>query len=573
MLALSFSFPAHRYHATPWGRHVNEADVAWPPEPWRILRGLIATYWRKGTCVHWSKEEAASLIDALAGAPPIYHLPDGAVHAHTRHYMPAPSRKTLVFDAFAHLPDEEAIVVAWPDLMLEPAQFDLVADLADGIGYLGRAESWVECTAAADWDATQANCLPLEHAANGSGEVVTVLAPLTATGYAARRARMVAQADAEARAAARAAGKRPPTERALGLKRERSLGVTLPERLIDALAVDTADFQKHGWNRPPAAREIRYLRTPLAPHPRRAVGRRGRAPSACRYTVARFLLAGRPQPRIEDAVRIGELMRLAALSKFGWEPDPRTGRSRPLAPPEISGRGEGNTPLRDAHHSHAFWLPEDADGDGLIDHVCVYAATGFDTRVRAALDRLTRLWVRTGAAEDSADGERGGRREWRLALEGFGTCEEFAPASALFRRGRVWQSVTPFLPTAHLKRTPDARQARRMLEQSHPVAGALAEATGYPREVRRLLRRRNMLASVLAEQLQVQLLPHVEVHGAPRRPLQFHRFRSRGRETTTDAHGVLLLLRFPQPVTGPIALGYGCHFGLGLFTASADAPA
>ena len=162
MLALSFSFPARRYHATPWGRHVNEADVAWPPEPWRILRALIATYWRKGTCVHWSKEEAGSLINALAAAPPTYYLPEGAVHAHTRHYMPAPSKKTLVFDAFAHLPDGEAIVAAWPDLILERHQFDLVADLADGIGYLGRAESWVECTAAAEWDATQANCRPLE---------------------------------------------------------------------------------------------------------------------------------------------------------------------------------------------------------------------------------------------------------------------------------------------------------------------------------------------------------------------------------------------------------------------------
>ena len=181
--------------------------------------------------------------------------------------------------------------------------------------------------------------------------------------------------------------------------------------------------------------------------------------------------------------------------------------------------------------------------------------------------------MRTGGGGDGADTEGGGRREWRLALEGFGTCEEFAPASALFRCSRTWRSVTPFLPTAHLKRARDARQARRMLEQGQTVSGPLAEATGYPREVRRLLRRRNMLADGLAEQVRIQLLPHVDVHGAPRRPLQFHRFRSRGRETTTDAHGVLLLLRFPQPVTGPIALGYGCHFGLGLFSASEDAPA
>ena len=49
---------------------------------------------------------------------------------------------------------EKQIVAAWPDLILERHQFDLVTDLADGIGYLGRAESWVECTAAAEWDTT-----------------------------------------------------------------------------------------------------------------------------------------------------------------------------------------------------------------------------------------------------------------------------------------------------------------------------------------------------------------------------------------------------------------------------------
>ena len=49
MFALAFRFPADRYHATPWGRNVNEADVAWPPEPWRLLRALIAAWWRKAT--------------------------------------------------------------------------------------------------------------------------------------------------------------------------------------------------------------------------------------------------------------------------------------------------------------------------------------------------------------------------------------------------------------------------------------------------------------------------------------------------------------------------------------------
>ncbi|HFQ89125.1 MAG TPA: type I-U CRISPR-associated protein Cas5/Cas6, partial [Desulfobulbus sp.] len=47
MLAIGFRFIAGRYHATPWGRHVNEAAVEWPPSPWRIVRALAATWHRK----------------------------------------------------------------------------------------------------------------------------------------------------------------------------------------------------------------------------------------------------------------------------------------------------------------------------------------------------------------------------------------------------------------------------------------------------------------------------------------------------------------------------------------------
>ena len=47
MLAVAFRFPAGSYHATPWDRHVNEADVAWPPDLFRLSRALIATWHRK----------------------------------------------------------------------------------------------------------------------------------------------------------------------------------------------------------------------------------------------------------------------------------------------------------------------------------------------------------------------------------------------------------------------------------------------------------------------------------------------------------------------------------------------
>ena len=131
MFALAFHFPAGRYHATPWGRNVNEADVAWPPEPWRLLRTLVAMYWRKGNRARWSDGDLARLIDSLAETLPEYSLPEGAIHAHTRHYMPTGTlvkgspKTTLVFDAFLRLPGGSTLVAAWPLATLARDQFEL----------------------------------------------------------------------------------------------------------------------------------------------------------------------------------------------------------------------------------------------------------------------------------------------------------------------------------------------------------------------------------------------------------------------------------------------------------------
>ena len=47
--------------------------------------------------------------------------------------------------------------------------------------------------------------------------------------------------------------------------------------------------------------------------------------------------------------------------------------------------------------------------------------------------------------------------------------------------------------------------------------------------------------------------------------LNFHRFRSRGREPQLDGSGALLEIEFSKERHGPLALGYACHFGLGMF--------
>lgn len=57
------------------------------------------------------------------------------------------------------------------------------------------------------------------------------------------------------------------------------------------------------------------------------------------------------------------------------------------------------------------------------------------------------------------------------------------------------------------------------------------------------------------------------VHFAGRelRPVHFHRFRRKRGLVQPDTLGRMLEIHFASPVRGPIALGFGCHFGLGLF--------
>jgi CRISPR-associated protein Csb2 len=49
------------------------------------------------------------------------------------------------------------------------------------------------------------------------------------------------------------------------------------------------------------------------------------------------------------------------------------------------------------------------------------------------------------------------------------------------------------------------------------------------------------------------------------RPIQFHRFRRKRGLVQPDTLGRLIELRFAAPIHGPLALGFACHFGLGLF--------
>src|SRR5437588_6654950 len=104
MPVVELNFPASRLHATPWGRHVNEGAVEWPPSPWRILRALVAT-WHLKAKDDVPEAVMRGLVHLLAEKPPVFYLPPATL-GHARHYMPIiegrNQKTTKVFDAFVH---------------------------------------------------------------------------------------------------------------------------------------------------------------------------------------------------------------------------------------------------------------------------------------------------------------------------------------------------------------------------------------------------------------------------------------------------------------------------------------
>lgn len=525
MLALVFRFPHGRYHATPWGRHVNEGAAAWPPEPYRILRGLIATWHRKADKARWSEPALRRLIETLAASAPVFRLPN-AVHAHTRHYMPqgrlegGRERTSLVFDAFFRVDPNDELVVAWQDVSLSPEDFALAEHLAGLMSYLGRAESVVTARAT---DAIEGPFPVTQRAPEEAGWTSTdVLVPLTPAEYAEKRPALLAQNN-----------DRPKSKNRIAFE------ATVPPVLADALQVETSQLHAAGWSRPPAGRLTGYAHPNVGPRPLTyKPPRRSLTDDSARFQVARFVVAGRPLPSITDAVKIGEVFR-RALMAHAKEPGP-----------VLSGRDENGAPLRDPQHAHAFFLPEDHDEDGFIDHLVLYARLGLDRAVRRTAEGLRTLWIDDRSTRDTNEEGDTGRQEWRLALEGFGTPEQFND-SALLRRSRTWVSATPYLRPLHLK-------GGDPFEETCCMVRTECERRGWPElEVRRDGHGPDAGRSI-------------NVGRQPRNVLAFHRFRSRRGLVQPDCTGLALRLEFTadiKGIPGPPALGFGCHFGLGLFRA------
>lgn len=505
MLTIGFRFTGGRYHATPWGRHVNEADVEWPPSPWRIVRAFIAVWHRKLDKERYTTANLEALLEKLAKTLPVYCLPN-AVHAHVRHYMPvregAKDKNTLIFDAFARVLSEDELIVAWQEVELETEEQQLLDELLRGLAYLGRSESWVEARRLEEWNGA-CNCVPgdssLDTVTGEIGEVIPLFCPQTMAAYSVLREQWQQANSSKS-----------------GKPKGKKGGLVLPESWLDAVSLETAQLQAVGWSQPPAARRVFYWRPSNSLKPnaiKQTVRKRSVLPPV---TTIRFALYGKPLPRMEDAVKIGELARVALMHL--------SEKQLGSIPPVLSGH---DLPA-DNRHEHTFFLPE-CNEHGRIDHLLIHSSAGFTVEEANAIQMLRRLFTRDGS-------------EWQVIYEGSGTIADFCDNSNYAGTACIWRSQTPYLRPWHLKKN-----------------------FGLIEQIRRECKLRG-----LPEPTSIKLLPEVTVGSMPRRAVQFYRFRGKRGLTQPDTSGSLLEVVFEEPVTGPLALGYGCHYGLGLFVPASN---
>ena len=476
--------------------------------------------------------DARRLVDKLASTPPRYALPEAAL-GHARHYMPTLHTTTKVFDAFAYVGDR-AVGVEY-EIELTESERMLAGELLERLPYLGRAESWVSARLVDSLEGP-ITCVPTSADLVSGADLVEVLATETPEQLAFWRSRALEDAWerrlTQRQQEAQKKGKAPP--KSLGKADQAKVAAMFPSTILEALQIETSTLQKQGWSMPPGSRWVRYVHE--RHHPRTL--RRAPASADAQVTTALLALSSDTRrvdvlPAFRDSLRRMELLHrtLVALS----DPD-RDGRGSAA----FTGRDVNGTLL--TGHRHASLLPLSLGRrTDRLDHVLVHAPMGLDAHARAALGMVRKTYA-------------AGIPDVFVTLVGLGTVQDFASAVPEARSARSWLSTTPFVPPRH----PKARGANTLEEL-----------------VQRELEERGLGR---AERIEIEIddgsfleLSDWEGTGTARASTRFRHFR-RERESRPPPVRLALGLRlhFAAPVAGPIALGYGSHFGLGSFRPTSD---
>ena len=287
--AIALSFPWGSYHANPWGRHVNEAVVEWPPSPWRLLRALYSVW--KCREPDLPAEVVEDLLASLAVLPSFVLPP--SIDAHTRHYLPDSRGGTdKGVDAFTVVEHDASVGVTWPVELDERARRTLSVLLAS-LPYLGRAESICEASLLEPGQQLPPGqaCGPVTAGEAAEGGSVRVLAP------------------------------RSPLD-------------------VKALVARPLEVRRAGLVEPPGSYWQAYSLAPRRVPQGRPADLHRRPPSGPPNAV-RWALHAPALPSISAALAMTDILRRACMSKIGDPPSD-----------VVAGKDAAGDPLKGHRHAH-----------------------------------------------------------------------------------------------------------------------------------------------------------------------------------------------------------------------------
>jgi len=350
---------------------------------------MIAVW--KNTLPELPDESVLPILQKLAEELPEYNLPDASV-SHTRHYMPANSKSTLIVNTFVVMGDRP-IDIMWKKASLSSKELSTLQTILKNMHYFGRAESWCRANAYNTEQGKPHNCSPLE--SNGvhpaDKELVRVLMPRKDVGFVDL-------------------AKHDPSS-----------------NTMKALSVTTQQLQGKNYIDPPGGRWVQYTRPQNCfeekTHPRTKFSLLSDV-SLVRYTVV-----GGVRPHIKDTLRVGDTARNACMSKYGQRRQGETSNT-------FAGKDGNGQPL--TNHMHAFYLPTYETQNMEIDHLTIYAPGKFNEgELQVLLTDLKYLY-------------RYGTSRVGLVFQGCGTPNNFQDVQIL-KKATKWRSITPLILSRHIK--------------------------------------------------------------------------------------------------------------------------
>lgn len=391
MVVIELRFPAGRFHATPYGRNVNEGIPEWPPSPYRLARALLDTCFRMAPEMQGQRLE--KVLDIIA-AKVSYVLPKAA-GGHIRYYQNENLfdrlKKQKIFDPFVAINRKDYVLMLFDCEPEREALFDL-KHLLGFLNYLGRSESWVSARLAQS-TVEEVNCSECS------------VEDCISTDTACLKPRFEYEA----------------MKNAFQQRGERSLdGMSW----VEALCMGTSELKEEGWSQPPAM-------TLVTMHmPRNLLDSFDTAPEVpfpCGFKTAWYSIDGKVRPLVTDTLIIAERVRrkLMGIHKYVMEGDPSK------VSLNFSGKNPDSSPV--TGHGHCFYLPLDMDRDGRLDTLIITSNTPFNEDETEALNRLDSVWQEKGRGDLSLV-------LTRLSKENSGI------------KGRVWESATPFVTSRHYRK-------------------------------------------------------------------------------------------------------------------------